>query len=507
VCSASFATEALACAKDRVGVNFHRSKDLNAGVGMPDEYSGKARRFVRRTQIITLLWLLVIAGGALAARVFIYPAHGQIAVRNQGFVPYADEPINYRSNNLSDPIAKLQKRIDSGQVTLNYEPTHSYLKSILEQLNIPISSQTLVFSKTSFQYKKISPQTPRALYFNDDVYVGWVHDGKELEVISFDPMQGAIYYLLDAEKADHPAFKRAELDCTQCHIAAGTHNVPGVLLRSIYPKPTGTQAPKSTSFITGQESPLKDRWGGWYVTGTSGQQLHMGNEVVQDPEHPEVLNRAAGANVLDLSSRFDTSAYLSGSSDIVAHLVLAHQTQMHNLITLTNYQARIALHSETAKSKPISALPDEVRQQYQRPADELVRYMLFTNEAPLDEPIKGNAGFAEQFAALGPRDARGRSLRDFDLHKRIFKYPCSYLIYSESFDSLPEPAKSYVYHRIFEVLTGQEQGTEFATLSSADRRAILEILLATKPSLPDEWRQYAKQAHLETLLPGHKRRG
>ena len=422
------------------------------------------------------------------------PAHGQIAVKNQGYVPFSEEPINYRSETLTDPVALLQKKIDRGEVKLDYEPKHGYLKSVLEKLAIPVDSQTLVFSKTSFQYKKISPEEPRALYFNDDVYIGQVHDGKVIEVVSFAPVQGAIFYILDEHRSDHPVFQRAELDCTQCHVAAGTKGVPGVLLRSIYATRTGTQATPSQSFITGQESPLKERWGGWYVTGTYGAQTHMGNVVVEDKDNPEQIDRAAGANLTDLSKKFDTSLVLSGKSDVVAHLVLAHQTQMHNLITLTNYQTRIALYKvglgDDAKA---DSIPDATRQQYQKPAEQLVRYLLFADEAPLEGQVRGDSGYAEEFAARGPRDPQGRSLRDFDLHTRIFKYPCSYLIYNEAFDSLPAQAREYVYHRLFEVLTGRDQSPEFARLNGETRRAILEILLATKPGLPAEWSNYKKE--------------
>src|ERR1700733_570313 len=257
----------------------------------------------------TALGVLAILAGWAAV-----PARGQIAVRNQGYVPFSDDPINYRTHEVTDPVANLQKLLDRGDVKLEYEPKHGYLKSVLERLQIPVNSQTLVFSKTSFQYKKITPQTPRALYFNDDVYVGQVHDGKVLEFVSFDPMQGAIFYILDEQKSDRPTLQRAELDCTQCHVAAGTRNVPGVLLRSIFTNPSGTEAPHTPSYITGQESPIKDRWGGWYVTGTYGSQTHMGNVVVLDKEHPDQLDRAAGANVTALSSRFDISGYLTGHS-------------------------------------------------------------------------------------------------------------------------------------------------------------------------------------------------
>src|ERR1019366_2089097 len=140
--------------------------------------------------------------GGLILSSLAVSAHAQIAVKNQGYVPFSEEPINYRAE-VHDPVANLQKRLDRGEVTLQYEPQHGYLKSVLEQLAIPVSSQTLVFSKTSFQYKKISPQAPRALYFNDDVYVGQVHDGKVLEFVSFDPVQGAIFYILDEHRSDH----------------------------------------------------------------------------------------------------------------------------------------------------------------------------------------------------------------------------------------------------------------------------------------------------------------
>ena len=389
----------------------------------------------------------------------LYGQSSKPVIKEQGYLPFADAPIYYRSENLTDPVAKLQKELDRGAVKLEYEPGHGYLRSVLDALHVPVSSQTLVFSKTSFQYPKISPETPRALYYNDDVYVGQVHRGNSLEFVSFDPMQGAIFYVMDEHKVDRPRFERSELDCVQCHVAASTKGVPGVMLRSVYTSPSGVQAAKTASFITGQESPVKERWGGWYITGRLGSVAHMGNALL--PGH------------------IDTTPYLSNNSDVVAHLVLAHQTQMHNLITLTNYRTRLALYANAARA------------QFEGPAEQLVRYLLFANEAPLPEPVAGTSGFAEEFASKGPRDPRGRSLRDFDLQKRIFKYPCSYLIYSEAFDSLPEPAKEYIYSRLLDILSGRDRSPDFASLSTEDRRAILEILVATKPGLPADWHQYS----------------
>jgi hypothetical protein len=419
-------------------------------------------------------------------------AGAQIAVRNQGYIPFSDPPINYRSDDLHDPVAKLEQKLEKGTAQLQYDPEHGYLPSVLALLQIPVNSQTLVFSKTSFQYPKISPEHPRALYYNDDVYVGSVHEGKAVEIVSFDPMQGAIFYLLDERKSDQPRFQRAELDCTQCHIAAGTRGIPGVLLRSIYVTDAGTQVPGTRSYITDQESPFSERWGGWYVTGAPAS---MANAAVP--------TSASESQLAPLPQRFNASAYLTGSSDVVAHLVLAHQTQMHNLITLTNYKTRQALYAVVSHDKGGEAaadtpLPDGLRQQFQRPAEQLLRYLLFANEASLAGTDLAPSPFARDFQARGVRDAKGRSLRDFDLHTHIFRYPCSYLIYSDAFDSLPEPAKGYVYHRLLQILSGADQSPDFARLTPADRQAVLEILLATKPGLPAEWQQFAQSKHIQS---------
>ncbi len=416
----------------------------------------------------------------------------RVVEKNQGFLPFADAPIKYRSSELNDPVAKLEKRLERGELKLHYDSRHGYLKSILDALHISLSSQTLVFSKTSFQFPNINPAAPRALYYNDDVYVGQVHDGRFLEFASFDPMQGAIFYVMDERRDKHPRFERSEVDCIQCHVAPSTKGIPGVMLRSVFTKPDGTADAAARSFVTGQESPLSQRWGGWYVTAKNGSQDGMANVLISDPQHPEQLDRAAGANLTSLAGHFDTAAYLTGSSDIVALMVLAHQTQMHNWITLTNYQTRIALFNAGQSSGPAS---EEARKRFEAPAEQLVRYLLFTNEVPLQTPVAGTSDFARQFTARGPRDSAGRSLRDFDLQKRIFKYPCSYLIYSEAFDAIPAPAKDYIYRRLFDILSGREQGPEFASLSSQNRRAILEILVATKPGLPEPWKQFVRDAN------------
>ena len=451
----------------------------------------------------TLVALLVLADG-----IFALTAQAQIAVRNQGYMPFADEPINYRSEDVNDPVARLERQVENGAATLTWEGDGGYLKSVLRLLKVPVESQTLVFSKTSFQYPKISADHPRALYYNDDVYVGKVHDGKAVEIVSFDARQGAIFYLLDEHQVGKPAFQRAELDCTQCHIAAGTRGIPGVLLRSVYASPSGTLVPGAPTYITDQNSPVAERWGGWYVGGKpQDAALSMANAAVAesatavtpgkgDPSARQLAPLGQGS--------YPAGDYLLPGSDAVALLVLAHQTQMHNLITLTNYKTRIALYNlkkQTAEAQA-GALPDATRRQFERPAEQLLRYLLFADEAPLsglDPQSLVASPFAKQFAARGPRDSQDRSLRDFDLTGRIFRYPCSYLIYSDAFDAVPEPAKSYVYHRLLQILSSQDQSEDFARLSRQDRRAVLEILLQTKPGLPAEWQDYAHANQLKTI--------
>lgn len=443
-------------------------------------------RTQRKSGLARILGRALIGSAGLVAA--SAPGFGQTAP-SRAFVPYADPPIRYLDAEVRDPVARLQARIDAGEVRLEHEARRGYLDSVLKLLDIPESSQTLVFSKTSLQYRKISPQAPRALYFNDNVYVGWVRGGDLLEVASFDPDQGAIFYVLEQAPSESPALMRASIDCTQCHVGRETRGVPGVFLRSVATTATGAQAPRARPAVAGHETPLAQRFGGWYVTGRSGGQENLGNRFTPPSDPAPAWVDGLELDPADLAGRFPSADYLHAGSDLVAQLVLAHQTQAHNLITLVNYKTRIALHPRpnTAGAAPPDA--DAARAGYESAADELVRYLLFADEAPLEGPVSGSADFARAFTAPGPRDPRGRSLRDFDLQRRIFRYPCSYLIYSDAFDAIPEPARSLVLRKLLAVLTGRDQDPRYARLSQDDRSAIREILVATKPNLPDEWRQ------------------
>jgi len=356
---------------------------------------------------------------------------------------------------------------------LNYVPDLGYLPSILNLLHIGISSQVLVFSKTSFQASRISPRTPRALYFNDSTSVGFVRGGDVVEIATVDPTAGVVFYTLDQEEAAHPRIQRRG-ECLQCHHSGSTLGVPGLVVRSVYPERSGMPVFQAGSFITDHRSPLKERWGGWYVTGTHGSQIHMGNAIASAEGQ---IDLHSGANVTDLADRCNLVSYLSPHSDIVALMVLEHQSRMVNLITRVGYETRIAMYEQAgmnrALGEPEGTVSESTRRRIRNLALELVNYMLFADETRLAAPIKGTSGFAAEFAKQGPRDRQGRSLRDFDLKTRMFRYPCSYLIYSEAFDQLPEAARN-------EVIRGLKEALK---VSGEDGRAILEILRDTKPEL------------------------
>jgi hypothetical protein len=398
------------------------------------------------------------------------------------YVPLDDPAIQY-AGPVSDSIAHLEKQLESGKAKLDYAPGGwGYLPTILKQLDINIDSQVLVFSRTSIQNTHISPRTPRAIYFNDDTAVGFVQNGEVLELSAIDPKQGAVFYSLETEKADHPEFARRD-DCLRCHQGAPTMGIPGILVSSVHPiTDPESRASHGSAFITDDRTSFSERWGGWYVTGTHGSQVHLGNNLeLADPLDPGRAMKEGTQNVTSLAAFFDTSRYLAPTSDIVALMTLEHQTRMTNLMTRIGWDARIELREGKGK------LDDAARNRINGEIEEMVGYMLFVDEEPLKEPVAGVSTFTKTFAARGPRDAKGRSLRDFDLQKRLFRYPLSYMVYSTAFDGMPEIVRERVYQRFYDVLSGKDKSQTFAGISPAERQATMEIVRETKPKLPPYW--------------------
>jgi hypothetical protein len=407
---------------------------------------------------------LILAGAAMGAQ------------RRDAFVAPRDHPaIRYGATPASEAVTVLNRRIADGEVRLEYDETSGYLRSVLEVLNVPVASQALVFSQTSFQAPKINIHNPRAIYFNDTISVGWVRGGAVLEVAAQDPRQGVIFYALDQKPTATPQLTRND-QCLACHLSWETLGVPGLIVQSVHP------LPDLHSYVNGyttyHTSPMEERWGGWWVTGNHGGARHMGNIPVMPAEkHKRMLANPRQA-ITSLEGLFDLTGYPTPYSDVVAMMVLAHQTHTTNLITRVGWEARLAAAEPSADAEART----------REAAADLVDYMLFVYEAPFAGPMQGTSGFTAAFAAQGPRDQKGRSLREFDLRRRLFRYPCSYMIYTEAFDALPPAARDAVYRRLWDVLSGRDTHQRYRVLTAADRQAIIQILRDTKTSLPAYFR-------------------
>lgn len=394
-------------------------------------------------------------------------------------------PIDYGKVSAEDRVAQLAADMEDGTVRLEYSAEHGWLPALLKELDISPESQTLVFSKTSLQLHKISPRTPRALYFNDDVYVGWCQRGDVVEIAATDPRQGAVFYTIDQDRDLPPKIVRDRGQCLTCHATNRTQGVPGYLVRSVYSDFNGRPRSGTRTYVTDHSTEFEKRFGGWYVSGQHGRMRHMGNIVAEDRSDPESLDREQGANRMRLEELLDTDPYLTPQSDIVALMVLEHQSQMHNLIARASFETRIASYYDrginAALERPLDTVSPSTERRIAAAGEELIRYMLFADELQLSDPVSGPSEFTEQFAQRARRDARGRSLRDLDLQTRLFKYPCSYLIYSDAFAALPEAMNRFIRTRLSEILFSEQTPDGYSQLSDADRQAVREILQETLP--------------------------
>jgi hypothetical protein len=346
--------------------------------------------------------------------------------------------IDYRGGVLTDALTGLQREVSAGAAKLAFEGPQGYLRALLARLNIPVESQVLLFSKTGIQHPFTTPANPRALYFNDRVIVGYIPGAPVIEMASHDPRQGVIFTSLKQDGAS-PQFARPDR-CLSCHVSGNTLSVPGILVRSMATAPDGRPMPQDGNFVIDHRSRLDQRWAGWYVSGAAAPVTHMGRTI---------------------DSRLDLSAYPLPTSDIAALLVFDHQGHAINLLTRLGWETRFAA-AEGRLDFTKGDLGDIL--------NEAVDYFLFTGETPLASPVQAGSAFAGSFPSTGPRDRQGRSLRDLDLQTRLFKYRCSYMIYSPAFDALPAEARAAFYRLLRHRLTDTDT---------------IEILDETKPG----WRR------------------
>ncbi len=401
---------------------------------------------------------------------FLLPA---IAV---GQFPYErDYPaIDYADSETNDAVSILFADIAAGRVRLEHRGERGYLESLLTLLNIDDTSQLLVFSKTARKSRFVTPETPRAIYFNDEVYVGYIPDTNTLEIASMDPLLGPVFFDIPQDVERPMDLNRETSRCLRCHDSMSNTGggTPRFMLSSRLVDSNGEIASHEVSVIMQDSTPLDQRWGGWYVTGLHGEQETMGNLMFEGrATSVSEIDLLANGNKVDLTEWVDTSPYLSGHSDIVALLVIQHQSEVQNTMTRAVWDYRQLLAEEgrvSAEKVAELALP-------------VLDALFMKNEAPLGGQVQGLSGFTEYFQNLGPFDNNRRSLRDLDLNASVFKYPLSYLIYKDSFAALPKPIHSYLVDSIYQVLSADEDNADFAHLDAQTRAVILEIVNVTAP--------------------------
>ncbi len=413
----------------------------------------------------------------------LLPAEGERGTRYLAEYP----AIAYETARPTDRVANLQSRLDDGSLKLAYDATNGYLNAVLDALAIDASSQVLVFSKTSVNKAHILPSRPRAIYFNDDAYVATVPGSGLLEIATMDPELGPLFFILEQRATASPQFDRQTVQCLRCHdsLTMTGGGVPRFILGSGYVNTRSELVSHEGWVLTTPKTPLRFRWGGWYVTGEHGKQAHLGNIVVADAAELQDLEGLRIYNRDTLDGVIDTDLYRSDKSDIVALLVIEHQVYVQNLMTRVNYDVR----TEMARRKQLNTaalntddeiVTKEMKSLIEEVTEPLVKALVFTDEAMLTDPVIGSTSFTEDFARRGPFDGKGRSLRQFDLQTRTFRYPLSYLVYSEAFDALPHSVRKYIYRRFGEIFDAEESET-LVRLPAEERAVILDILRATKP--------------------------
>lgn len=397
--------------------------------------------------------------------------------------PYGMPSSLGRDDPDASPIARLLEQLKRGERSIPHREPTGHLAGLLAALEIDPASQMLVFSKTSLQATWITPSRPRALYFDDETYVGFIPGAPVLEIATIGKDGLTAFYTLE-QRAQERVLPRRDASCVSCHDSQTTRDLPGQVVRSVFPDASGTPILRAGSHRIDTTSPLEQRWGGWFVTGDERLGDHLGNRVlpagvVDDREHwiqPADLKPIEPPDLESLG-------YLAKTSDVLALLVFEHQTRTQNLLaiaaraTLEARRHREVMQQHFTREELDAAFSLRVSQ----PAEEALEALLFCEEERLRGRIDDETPFAQSFGKRARRDGRGRSLRDFHLRGRIFKYPLSYLVQTRGFDRLPHELRERLGTRLHEILTGRDRDPRFSHLTENARQAILEIVRETKP--------------------------
>ena len=398
---------------------------------------------------------------------------------------YEQPPVHYSAAQPNDAVQSLQARTQP-MTALHGKRGWALVQELCRTFQVPEESQVLVFSKTSKQNDRISPQTPRAIYFNEEVYIGYTLGGA-VELAAIDPSLGPVFYLVEpAEQRSRPPVFQRDQSCLSCHGGPFSPGVPGLLVRSVFPAASGHPILSQGSTVVGTSTPFEQRWGGWYVTGLHGSGRHRGNVLaVEQADGSCELPVEKGANVLKLDGLFDTRPYPRASSDIVALMVLEHQSSTQNVLTKAHQTALRAMHMQNSLQRelgePVTGIPAGTAARIlDHSAEDVLDALLFKDEAALpDGGIEGDEGFQTAFVRHARQSAEGRSLKDFQLLNRLFKYRCSYMIHGVTFTHLQPDLKQRVLARLERVLDAQDPTERFAYLGESERRHIRTILEET----------------------------
>lgn len=404
-------------------------------------------------------WWRIIVIGACAVNALSQPSFDEID----------QPPHNYRQRVPKDRFTGLKAALESGEIALERSSEKAFLVSLLKALDVPVTSQMLVFSTTSLQLGLISPSNPRALYFNEDIYVGYVPRGR-IEIVSLDPELGGIFYLCDIPNENRPFRAERSERCMNCHVSDETRFVPGLVIKSVIPGPGGGSLDAYRSGETGHSIPFSERFGGWHVTGRHGITNHWGN----------LTGRLTAGNLTTISNppgaRFSFEKYPVATSDILPQLLHEHQAGFVNRVVEAAYRARTALHTSEGQ------LTQEQAAELDEQARIVTRYILFADEAPLPPGgVEEDAAYKADFLRTRRATSDGIALKDFDLKTRLFRHRCSYMIYSPLFSALPPAMKERIYHRLAAALNSSHPDKDYDYLPRAEKEAIRTILGATLP--------------------------
>ena len=417
-----------------------------------------AARFFAENTIVktTRLFLLGLALTTGFARAEEAPRHR-----------FSEAPHNYYTREPRDVFSRIIAQIASGEIQLDTTSDQAQLTSLLKALGIPATSQLLVYSATSFQGGLIQPSNPRALYFNDEVYLGYVPGGR-FEVAAIDPELGPIFRIFRPTTNGRPEITRSER-CMNCHAARTSQQVPGLLAESVICAASGASLDGFRREQVGHTIPLALRFGGWHVTGPQAHDLPLANLI--GTAAPGGYTRVADPP----GSLFDWSRYPVRTSDLLPHLLHEHQLGFHNLVTLAVYRTRDALDAGHGTLRPEDAPTLDTL------ARQLTRYLLFADEAALPPGgVQPDPAYVRDFLARRLAASDGTALRDLDLRTRLLRFRCSYMIHAQSFAALPVEFKSRVLTGLTAALREANAAPEFAYLPADEKRAILLILRETK---------------------------